>query len=66
MGEPFATYPRTYDLVHAAALFSVEKNRYNTSSPCLNFSINVIHQSSSFYVKVIDYISSHLIHADAM
>ncbi|KDP44890.1 hypothetical protein JCGZ_01390 [Jatropha curcas] len=30
--EPFDTYPRTYDLVHAAGLFSVEKKRCNISS----------------------------------
>ncbi|KAL1208675.1 putative methyltransferase PMT10 [Cardamine amara subsp. amara] len=27
--EPFDTYPRTYDLIHAAFLFSVEKKRCN-------------------------------------
>lgn len=26
--EPFDTYPRTYDLLHAAGLFSVEQKRY--------------------------------------
>lgn len=25
--EPFDTYPRTYDLLHAAGLFSVERKR---------------------------------------
>ncbi|XVF39239.1 hypothetical protein PTKIN_Ptkin01aG0019600 [Pterospermum kingtungense] len=29
--EPFDTYPRTYDLLHAAGLFSVEKKRYFSS-----------------------------------
>jgi len=26
--EPFDTYPRTYDLLHAAGLLSIEKKRY--------------------------------------
>ncbi|KAH7524571.1 hypothetical protein FEM48_Zijuj06G0133700 [Ziziphus jujuba var. spinosa] len=30
--EPFDTYPRTYDLIHAAGLFSVEKKRCNIST----------------------------------
>ncbi|KAG4157669.1 hypothetical protein ERO13_D02G077500v2 [Gossypium hirsutum] len=30
--EPFDTYPRTYDLLHAAGLFSVEKKRCNMST----------------------------------
>ncbi|GMH26802.1 hypothetical protein Nepgr_028645 [Nepenthes gracilis] len=30
--EPFDTYPRTYDLLHAAGLFSVERKRCNVSS----------------------------------
>ncbi|XP_073288402.1 probable methyltransferase PMT11 [Primulina huaijiensis] len=30
--EPFDTYPRTYDLIHAAGLFSVERNRCNIST----------------------------------
>lgn len=29
--EPFDTYPRTYDLLHAAGLFSIEKKRCNSS-----------------------------------
>ncbi|WCJ19670.1 S-adenosyl-L-methionine-dependent methyltransferases superfamily protein [Euphorbia peplus] len=30
--EPFDTYPRTYDFLHAAGLFSVEKKRCNIST----------------------------------
>ncbi|KAF4346731.1 hypothetical protein CsatB_018634 [Cannabis sativa] len=30
--EPFDTYPRTYDLIHAAGLFSLEKKRCNMTS----------------------------------
>ncbi|GAB2288623.1 hypothetical protein Dimus_022946 [Dionaea muscipula] len=30
--EPFDTYPRTYDLLHAAGLFSIEQKRCNASS----------------------------------
>ncbi|GLT84926.1 hypothetical protein SLE2022_031340 [Rubroshorea leprosula] len=30
--EPFDTYPRTYDLLHAAGLFSVEQKRCNMST----------------------------------
>ncbi|KAJ8541595.1 hypothetical protein K7X08_002411 [Anisodus acutangulus] len=30
--EPFDTYPRTYDLIHASALFSVERNRCNVTT----------------------------------
>nr|GFA35164.1 probable methyltransferase PMT11 [Tanacetum cinerariifolium] len=30
--EAFDTYPRTYDLLHAAGLFSVEQKRCNISS----------------------------------
>ncbi|XVE52618.1 hypothetical protein DITRI_Ditri02bG0136200 [Diplodiscus trichospermus] len=29
--EPFDTYPRTYDLLHAAGLFSIERKRCNMS-----------------------------------
>ncbi|KAK9282604.1 hypothetical protein L1049_010821 [Liquidambar formosana] len=30
--EPFDTYPRTYDFLHAASLFSIEQKRCNMSS----------------------------------
>ncbi|KAD7480176.1 hypothetical protein R6Q59_008946 [Mikania micrantha] len=30
--EPFDTYPRTYDLLHAAGLFSIEQKRCNITS----------------------------------
>ncbi|XP_071734505.1 probable methyltransferase PMT11 [Rutidosis leptorrhynchoides] len=30
--EPFDTYPRTYDLLHAAGLFSIEQKRCNVTS----------------------------------
>ncbi|KAJ8765935.1 hypothetical protein K2173_020451 [Erythroxylum novogranatense] len=30
--EPFDTYPRTYDFVHAAGLFSIERKRCNMST----------------------------------
>ncbi|KAM1053920.1 hypothetical protein FF1_001377 [Malus domestica] len=30
--EPFDTYPRTYDLLHAASLFSIEKKRCDIST----------------------------------
>lgn len=30
--KPFDSYPRTYDLLHAAGLFSVERKRYNSLS----------------------------------
>ncbi|KAJ9673515.1 hypothetical protein PVL29_023216 [Vitis rotundifolia] len=30
--EPFDTYPRTYDLLHAAGLFSIEQKRCNISN----------------------------------
>uniref|UniRef100_A0A2P2NFE7 Methyltransferase n=1 Tax=Rhizophora mucronata TaxID=61149 RepID=A0A2P2NFE7_RHIMU len=30
--EPFDTYPRTYDFLHAAGLFSIEKKRCNMST----------------------------------
>ncbi|KAF2318876.1 hypothetical protein GH714_011381 [Hevea brasiliensis] len=30
--EPFDTYPRTYDLLHAAGLFSIERKRCNIST----------------------------------
>ncbi|XP_016454570.1 putative methyltransferase PMT11 [Nicotiana tabacum] len=30
--EPFDTYPRTYDLLHAHGLFSIERKRCNTSA----------------------------------
>ncbi|XP_050363018.1 probable methyltransferase PMT10 [Argentina anserina] len=30
--EPFDTYPRTYDLLHAAGLFSIEQKRCNLST----------------------------------
>ncbi|KAF2537028.1 hypothetical protein F2Q68_00023240 [Brassica cretica] len=30
--EPFDTYPRTYDLLHAAGLFSIERKRCNMTT----------------------------------
>ncbi|KAL3371190.1 hypothetical protein AABB24_007967 [Solanum stoloniferum] len=48
--EPFATYPRTYDLVHAAALFSVEKNRCNVTTIMLEID-RILRPGGRVYIR---------------
>lgn len=49
--EPFDTYPRTYDLLHAAGLFSVERKRYNTLS--LNSAIFICVSLGEFFLFLL-------------
>ncbi|KAH0681320.1 hypothetical protein KY284_022405 [Solanum tuberosum] len=48
--EPVATYPRTYDLVHAAALFSVEKNRCNVTTIMLEID-RILRPGGRVYIR---------------
>ncbi|KAK1415540.1 hypothetical protein QVD17_31323 [Tagetes erecta] len=48
--EPFDTYPRTYDLLHAAGLFSVEQNRCNISSIMLEMN-RILRPGGRVYIR---------------
>ncbi|XP_047321298.1 probable methyltransferase PMT11 [Impatiens glandulifera] len=48
--EPFDTYPRTYDLVHAAGLFSVERKRCNVSSIMLEMD-RILRPGGRVYIR---------------
>ncbi|KAK4784781.1 hypothetical protein SAY86_019149 [Trapa natans] len=48
--EPFDTYPRTYDLLHAAGLFSVEKKRCNMSSIMLEMD-RILRPGGRVYIR---------------
>ncbi|KAI3470780.1 hypothetical protein Pfo_027443 [Paulownia fortunei] len=48
--EPFDTYPRTYDLIHAAGLFSVEQKRCNISTIMLEMD-RVLRPGGRVYVR---------------
>ncbi|MCD9561161.1 hypothetical protein HAX54_020139 [Datura stramonium] len=48
--EPFDTYPRTYDLVHAAALFSVERNRCNVTTIMLEID-RILRPGGRVYIR---------------
>ncbi|KAL5733168.1 hypothetical protein ACOSP7_032509 [Xanthoceras sorbifolium] len=48
--EPFDTYPRTYDLLHAAGLFSVERKRCNISSIMLEMD-RILRPGGRVYIR---------------
>lgn len=48
--EPFDTYPRTYDLLHAAGLFSVEQKRCNMSSIMLEMN-RILRPGGHVYIR---------------
>lgn len=48
--EPFDTYPRTYDLLHAAGLFSVERKRCNVSSIMLEMD-RILRPGGRVYIR---------------
>ncbi|PHU19454.1 putative methyltransferase PMT11 [Capsicum chinense] len=48
--EPFDTYPRTYDLLHAAALFSVERNRCNVTNIMLEMD-RILRPGGRVYIR---------------
>ncbi|KAJ1422256.1 S-adenosyl-L-methionine-dependent methyltransferase [Sesbania bispinosa] len=48
--EPFDTYPRTYDLLHAANLLSVEKKRCNVSSIMLEMD-RILRPGGRVYIR---------------
>ncbi|KAK4799283.1 hypothetical protein SAY86_024648 [Trapa natans] len=48
--EPFDTYPRTYDLLHAAGLFSVEKKRCNMSTILLEMD-RILRPGGHVYIR---------------
>ncbi|XP_042017551.1 probable methyltransferase PMT11 [Salvia splendens] len=48
--EPFDTYPRTYDLIHAAGLFSVERKRCNISTIMLEMD-RILRPGGHVYIR---------------
>ncbi|WOH12407.1 hypothetical protein DCAR_0831910 [Daucus carota subsp. sativus] len=48
--EPFDTYPRTYDLLHANGLFSVEKKRCNVSTIMLEMD-RILRPGGHVYIR---------------
>ncbi|KAK6145396.1 hypothetical protein DH2020_022216 [Rehmannia glutinosa] len=48
--EPFDTYPRTYDLIHAAGLFSVERKRCNISTIMLEMD-RILRPGGRVYIR---------------
>ncbi|XP_059456119.1 probable methyltransferase PMT11 isoform X1 [Corylus avellana] len=48
--EPFDTYPRTYDFLHAAGLFSIEKKRCNLSSIMLEMD-RILRPGGRVYIR---------------
>ncbi|KAF3433652.1 hypothetical protein FNV43_RR24755 [Rhamnella rubrinervis] len=48
--EPFDTYPRTYDLLHAAGLFSVERKRCNISTIMLEMD-RILRPGGRVYIR---------------
>ncbi|XP_024991653.1 probable methyltransferase PMT11 [Cynara cardunculus var. scolymus] len=48
--EPFDTYPRTYDFLHAAGLFSVEQKRCNISSIMLEMN-RILRPGGRVYIR---------------
>ncbi|XP_074308221.1 putative methyltransferase PMT11 [Silene latifolia] len=48
--EPFDTYPRTYDLLHASSLFATEKKRCNMSSIMLEMD-RVLRPGGRAYIR---------------
>ncbi|KAL6980592.1 hypothetical protein U1Q18_022233 [Sarracenia purpurea var. burkii] len=48
--EPFDTYPRTYDLLHAAGLFSIEQKRCNISSIMLEMD-RILRPGGRVYIR---------------
>ncbi|GMY08443.1 probable methyltransferase PMT11 [Fagus crenata] len=48
--EPFDTYPRTYDLLHAAGLFSIERKRCNISSIMLEMD-RILRPGGRVYIR---------------
>ncbi|KAF7145031.1 hypothetical protein RHSIM_Rhsim04G0099900 [Rhododendron simsii] len=48
--EPFDTYPRTYDLLHAAGLFSIERKRCNVSSIMLEMD-RILRPGGRVYIR---------------
>ncbi|KAL5567586.1 hypothetical protein UlMin_024161 [Ulmus minor] len=48
--EPFDTYPRTYDLLHAASLFSIERKRCNISTIMLEMD-RILRPGGRVYIR---------------
>lgn len=48
--EPFDTYPRTYDFLHAAGLFSIERKRCNVSSIMLEMD-RILRPGGRVYIR---------------
>ncbi|KAJ9553423.1 hypothetical protein OSB04_017468, partial [Centaurea solstitialis] len=48
--EPFDTYPRTYDFLHAAGLFSIEQKRCNLSSIMLEMN-RILRPGGRVYIR---------------
>ncbi|XP_061372182.1 probable methyltransferase PMT10 isoform X2 [Gastrolobium bilobum] len=57
--EPFDTYPRTYDMLHAAGLFSVEKKRCNISTIMLEMD-RMLRPGGRVYIRDAIHVISEL------
>ncbi|KAK8549048.1 hypothetical protein V6N12_061947 [Hibiscus sabdariffa] len=57
--EPFDTYPRTYDLLHASGLFSVEKKRCNMSTIMLEMD-RMLRPGGRVYIRDSIYVMGEL------
>ncbi|XP_028084161.1 probable methyltransferase PMT12 [Camellia sinensis] len=51
--EPFDTYPRTYDLLNTAGLFSIEEKRCNISTIMLEMD-RILRPGGHVYIRDID------------
>ncbi|KAK8704283.1 hypothetical protein V6N13_047910 [Hibiscus sabdariffa] len=57
--EPFDTYPRTYDLLHASGLFSIEKKRCNMSTIMLEMD-RMLRPGGRVYIRDSVYVMGEL------